>query len=62
MTVQCGWCGKVMGEKAPLADRETVSHGICPRCQDLLRVETILYWERDSRVTGEAHQVGVLNK
>lgn len=32
MKIQCSWCKKDMGEKAPLEDLRT-SHGQCPECQ-----------------------------
>lgn len=31
MKVECAWCGKSMGEKPPLENKE-VSHGICKTC------------------------------
>ena len=32
MLVQCGWCGKPIGEKSPLEDHG-ISHGICAECR-----------------------------
>jgi hypothetical protein len=32
MIIQCAWCLKMVGEKAPLSDR-SVTHGICKECQ-----------------------------
>ncbi|MGH9685266.1 MAG: hypothetical protein ACRD4S_16850 [Candidatus Acidiferrales bacterium] len=31
MIVNCGWCGKHMGEKTPLSDKSLTS-SICPPC------------------------------
>lgn len=31
MIVQCAWCQRIMGEKAPLSDK-SVSHGMCEKC------------------------------
>ncbi len=31
MKIVCAWCGKEMGEKPPLNNKET-THSICPEC------------------------------
>lgn len=31
MKIVCAWCGKDLGEKPPLEDKET-THGICEEC------------------------------
>jgi len=33
MKVICAWCGKKLGEKAPINDN-SISHGICQECAD----------------------------
>lgn len=38
MIVQCAWCLKMVGEKAPLKDK-AVTHGICKQCNDKLMAQ-----------------------
>lgn len=35
MKIQCGWCKRWIGEKAPIQDR-SVTHSICQACQTQL--------------------------
>jgi hypothetical protein len=34
MNVECAWCGKSLGEKEPLSNKN-VTHGICEDCFNL---------------------------
>ena len=36
----CAWCGKGMGEKAPLEDK-SVTHTICKECTKKIEVQSI---------------------
>jgi len=31
MIIKCAWCGKYMGEKEPL-ENKNITHGICLKC------------------------------
>jgi len=33
MILICAWCGKELGEKEPLEDKD-ITHGICESCSD----------------------------
>jgi hypothetical protein len=35
MIIQCSWCLKMLGEKAPLKDKN-LTHSICKECQKKL--------------------------
>jgi hypothetical protein len=41
MKIQCSWCARPLGEKAPLDDPRT-SHTICPACTREMLLETII--------------------
>ena len=40
MIVACAWCDRVIGHKAPFED-ESVTGGICHRCQERLIAEIV---------------------
>lgn len=33
MIIQCGWCKKLIGSKAPIADK-AITHSICKKCSE----------------------------
>lgn len=39
MIVQCAWCKKVTGEKAPLEDK-SVTHGCCEKCLSFITINS----------------------
>ena len=38
MKTICAWCGKDLGENAPL-DNPIISHGICPDCEAEIEIQ-----------------------
>lgn len=37
MIIQCAWCLKMLGEKAPIKDKN-ITHGMCEQCmKDMIR-------------------------
>jgi hypothetical protein len=40
MIIQCAWCLKMVGEKAPFEDK-AVTHGICEQCQKKMMKQVI---------------------